>query len=224
MRMNSSNASGFVLFGLAMGLFPAIAPDLFPRNGIDGSSARALWMHTMGVVQVAIGLFFIMREGVLPWFARWLERAPAAQPDWRQQPVPANAVPVVAAGLQQSALFAARGLESDGVVTLRGKHAALWRALKVALLDEERLVHFLQRFRLLAHRDRNRAHAHGAAPVIVGHDAEHTLIHLIQAHGIDLEQLERRSRDWLGNVSAGAFLREVPDEVDEVVGNARRAA
>jgi hypothetical protein len=225
MRMNSSNASGFVLFGLAMGLLPAIAPDLFPRNGIDGSSARALWAQTMGVVQVAIGVFYLVREGFLPWLAQWLERSPA-QPDWRQQPVPANAVPVAAgaAGLQQGALFAARGLEADGVVTLRGKHAALWRALKVALLDEERLVHFLQRFRLLAHRDRNRAHAHGPAPVIVGHDAEHALIHLIQAHGIDLEQLERRSRDWLGNVSAGAFLSEIPDEVDEVVGNARRAA
>src|SRR6185369_4981543 len=49
------------------------------------------------------------------------------------------------------------------VAQLRGD-AALRRALEVAFHDQIRLVHFLERIRLLAHRDRQRAHADGASP------------------------------------------------------------
>jgi hypothetical protein len=226
--MNIGNASGFFVFGVAMWLLPNIAPDLFPRSGMDGSSARAMWIQVMAVVHATIGLSYLL----LPLFAalaRWVAAEPAIQGIWRQQPVPADAQPIDLAAAdaalsQQRALFAAHRLESDGMVTLRGKHAPLWRALKVAFLDEERFMHFLERLRFLAHGHRDRAHADGPAPVVLGHDAEHALIHLIQASGVNFQQLERRSRDWLGNVTAGAFLREVADEVDEVVGDARRAA
>ena len=227
--MSTGNASGFLLFGLAMGLFPNLAPDLFPPNGLDGSSARAMWIQVMAIVQVTIGLGFLLQLEVWPRLLRWLTTEPAVQPLWGREPVPANAVPVegIALGgteLEQGALVAARGLESNRMVSLRRKHAALWRALKVAFLDEERFVNFLERLRLLAHRHRDGAHAHRTAPVVLGHDAEHALVHLIQSRGIDLQQLESRSRNWLGDVTARSFLREVADEVDEVVGNARRAA
>jgi hypothetical protein len=227
--MNTGNACGFFIFGTMMWLLPNVAPELFARSGLDGTSARAMWIQVMAVVQVTIGLGFLLHLEVWPRVMRWLAAEPAMEPVWARQPVPAGAVRVdlhaaEAAFSEQSALLAARRLEPDGVVTLRGKHATLWSALKVAFLDEERFVHFLERFRLLSHRNRYRAHANGPAPIVFGHNAEHALVHLIQSRGVDFQKLERRSRNWLGNVSAGAFLREVADEVDEVVGNARGAA
>jgi hypothetical protein len=227
--MNIGNAFGFVGFGLVMWLLPALAPQWFPATSIDGSSARALWIQIMAVVQGAIGAIFLLRLSVLPKFVRWLGEEPALAASWRRGAVPTEAVPVdlqaaEAELLQQSALLAARELEANGRVSLRSQHAALWRALKVTFLDEKRFVHFLERLRLLAHRDRDGAHADGAAAVIFRHDAEHALVHLIQARGINLEELERRSRNWLGNVTSGAFLREVADEIDQVVGHTRRAA
>ena len=227
--MNTGNAFGFVLFGATMWFLPTVAPEMFPRNSLDGSSARALWLQVMGLVQVAMGAAFVLQMEIWPRVSRWLSTAPAMEPVWSHEPVPANAVALdlgaaEVALSEQRALFAARRLEPDGLVSLRGKHATLWSALKIAFLDQERFVHFLERFRLLSYRHRNGAHAHRPAPVVFGHNAEHALVHLIQSRGINLQQLERRSRNWLGNVSAGAFLREVADEVDEVVGNARGAA
>ena len=186
-------------------------------------------MQVMAVVQVIIGAAFVLQFELWPRLIRWLATVPAMEPVWTREAVPANAVSLdlgaaEAALSEQRALFAARRLEPDGMVTLRGKHATLWSALKVAFLDEERFMNFLERFRLLSHRHRYGAHAYRPAPVVFGHNAEHALIHLIQTRGINLQQLERRSRDWLGNVSPGAFLREVADEVDEVVGDARSAA
>ena len=227
--MNTGNAAGFLLFGLVMWALPDLAPDLFPRSGMDGSSAREMWIQVMGVVHLSVGAGFLLQLQGWPRLARWLAAEPALAPVWGRDPVPVHAVPVdldlaEVAFSEQRALIAGRRLEPDGVVALRGKNATLWSALKVAFLDEKRFVHFLERFRLLAHRHGNGAHAHGPAPIIFGHDAEHALVHLIQSRGIDFQQLERRSRNWLGDVTAGAFLREVADEVDEVVGNARGAA
>jgi len=227
--MNTANAFGFLLLGLVMWLLPVVAPGMFPQVGIDGSSARSLWIQTMAGVHVALGAGFLARNIVLPEIRYWLRSAPVAEPVWRNEPVPAEALAIDVAAAEaalseQGALIAARSLEADGVITLRGKHAALWRALKVAFLDQERFVHFLERLRLLAHRHRDRAHAHWAAPVIFGHDPEHALVHLIETSGIDLQQLERGGRHWLRNMTSGTFLREVADEIDQVVGDARRAA
>src|SRR5678815_6109437 len=63
--MNIGNASGFFVFGVAMWLLPNIAPDLFPRSGMDGSSARAMWIQVMAVVHATIGLSYLL----LPLFA-----------------------------------------------------------------------------------------------------------------------------------------------------------
>jgi hypothetical protein len=120
-------------------------------------------------------------------------------------------------------LLTVNQLEAAGVVTLRGKHSALWHALKEAFLDEERFMNFIDRFRILA-RARKASYINGSAPVVFNHDAEHALVHLIQASGINLDLLERRSRNWLGKVTAGAFLREAADEVGQVVGDVRRVA
>jgi hypothetical protein len=212
-----------------MWALPNVAPDLFPRQSIDGSSARALWVQSMALVHLAVGLGFLVQLEIWPRVMRWLTTEPAMEPVWTRDPVPANAVALdmgaaEVALSEQSALFAAGRFEPDSVVALRGKYATLWSALKVAFLDEKRFVHFLERFRFLSHRHRDGAHAHRPAPVVFGQDAEHALVHLIQSRGINLQQLERRSRNWLGNVTSRAFLREVADEVDQVVSNARGAA
>ena len=133
-RMSTGNASGFLLLGLAMWLLPSAVPGLFPLNGLDGSSGREMWIQVMAIVQVTIGLGFLLQLEVWPRLIRWLTTQPAPEPVWGMEPVPATALPVDEIALaraesKQGALLAARGLESDGVVTLRGKHAALWREL-----------------------------------------------------------------------------------------------
>jgi hypothetical protein len=227
--MNIGNASCFLLSGVMMGLLPSLAPDLFPRSGLDGSSARAMWIQLMGMVNATLGVVFIGRQSILPWFERWLASEPAAQPVWHHAPVPANATPIELAVAQtisaQPALFELDGLEPEmAAVTLRGRQAALWNSLKDAFIDEERFTHFLERFRLLALRYRDRGPIDSDAPVAFGNEAEHAFVNLIQASGINLDLLERRSRNWLGKVTAGSFLREAAEEMSQVLGDARRAA
>src|SRR5215217_7898629 len=98
--MSIGNASGFFFFGLAMWLLPNLAPDLFPRNGLDGSSARAMWIQVMAVVHVCVGLGFLLHLEVWPRVLRWLTTEPAAEPRWAQEPTPANAVPVTLAAVE----------------------------------------------------------------------------------------------------------------------------
>jgi hypothetical protein len=81
-------------------------------------------------------------------------------------------------------------IQPDGGVALVREDAALGRPLQVALLDEEGLVDLLQRLGLLADGDGDRAHADRAAAVVLGHDAQHPLVHLVEAGGVDLEELE----------------------------------
>ena len=121
-------------------------------------------------------------------------------------------------------MLAAEGLQADGGVALGGEEAALGGALEVAFLDEEGLVDFLERLGLLADGDGDRAHADGLAAVILGHHAQHAFVHFVESGGIDLQQLKRGSGDGLGDLAGGALLREVADEVDEIVGDAGRAA
>ena len=110
------------------------------------------------------------------------------------------------------------------MVALGGQHPALGGALQVAFLNEKRFMDLFERLGLLAHGHRDRAHADGPAPVVLGHDAEHAFIHLVEAGRIDFEQLEGAGGDGLGDVALGAFEGVVADEIDQVVRDARRAA
>src|SRR5687767_3745159 len=92
-RMNKGNASSFFLLGLGFWLLPSLAPDLFPRNGIDGSSARALWIQVMGLVHTALGAGFLLQSSVVPRFTRWLATEPSVAPVFSEtstaRPLPA---------------------------------------------------------------------------------------------------------------------------------------
>ena len=75
--MNGINAAIFALLGSAMGLLPALAPSWFPPNGPDGSSARALWLDTVGAAQVALGVAYVLSARVAPAAMRILRAIPA---------------------------------------------------------------------------------------------------------------------------------------------------
>ena len=113
--MNTVHASSFLFSGLVLWLLPAIAPGLFLRLSIDGSSARELWVQIMAVVNASVGVIGILQHAVLPW----LSALPAAAAAWRQQPVPAGALRVGAGAealySEQTALFARGRVETDAV-------------------------------------------------------------------------------------------------------------
>jgi len=59
-----------------MGLLPAVFPSWFPPTGADQSSASALWLDTMGIVQVGLGAGFLLRAHVAPAALRILAAIP----------------------------------------------------------------------------------------------------------------------------------------------------
>ena len=80
MMMNLSNASTFLLTGIAMSVLPVIAPALCPANGFDGTSARELWLQVMGFINAAIGTGYLARAGWEGLATTW-----ATQAGWRTQ-------------------------------------------------------------------------------------------------------------------------------------------
>lgn len=50
------------MVGALLGLLPRVAPGWCPPNGIDGSSARELWLHVMSWLNLGLaGRFFAGR-------------------------------------------------------------------------------------------------------------------------------------------------------------------
>jgi hypothetical protein len=76
--MNTLNSTIFALIGSAMGLLPAVFPSWFPPTGADQSSTRALWLDTMGIVQVGLGVGFLVRAHVFPAALRILSAIPTS--------------------------------------------------------------------------------------------------------------------------------------------------
>jgi hypothetical protein len=156
--MNCANASGFFGLGLVMWLLPLLFPGLFPHTAIDGSSTRALWTATMGVVQCALGGFFLLRHfgplalaGTRRFGAALLEgarglveqRGALATSDWLADAMPTNVVSVdlsaaTAANLRERVILA------HGLV-LPTDVAARWRQLVTLSAAEARLTNLLGR-------------------------------------------------------------------------------
>jgi hypothetical protein len=68
--MNSKSAFGFVVVGILMAALPTLTPSFFPDNGPDGSNAGATWLLCMGVVEIAIGGFHLLRHDLVPMLRR----------------------------------------------------------------------------------------------------------------------------------------------------------
>ena len=60
--MKAHDGFGFMGFGLLMTFLPAFLPASFPANGVDGSSASALWLELMGGVNALVGGGFLVRK------------------------------------------------------------------------------------------------------------------------------------------------------------------
>jgi hypothetical protein len=76
--MNALNAIVFAALGSAMEALPRIFPAWFPPTGSDQSSTRALWLGTMGAVQITLGVGFVVRSHFVPFFFRAFSSARAS--------------------------------------------------------------------------------------------------------------------------------------------------
>jgi hypothetical protein len=72
--MNFSNATTFLVVGITMNLLPRFAPALCPLNGMDGTSARELWLHLMGAIQCGIGGLGLFRHCAAAAVTVWQNR------------------------------------------------------------------------------------------------------------------------------------------------------
>lgn len=136
--MNTANAIGFLLMGLAMAVLPLLAPGLFPPSAIDATSARMLWVEIMGGVQIVLGSTFLARAGFVAAIdgIRGLaeQRGALATGDWQPDSVPPELVtvdfrrPAMAVVGVPFTMRAAHRV-SDGAAALADHAAAGWRAL-----------------------------------------------------------------------------------------------
>ena len=88
---------------------------------------------------------------------------------------------------------------ADVPVGGRHRHAAAWRAGDHALLDEERLVHVLDRLGLLADADRQRRQPDRPAAELLAQRGEHRPVDLVEPEVVDAEQRQAVAGDVGGD-------------------------
>ena len=91
--MTTGNAIGFCVSGLGMWLLPSLVPALVARTGIDGTSARELWLQLMALVHGVIGAGYILRFEVVERARAWVARPAATPARWSPARVVALARP-----------------------------------------------------------------------------------------------------------------------------------
>src|SRR5687767_9791024 len=101
------------------------------------------------------------------------------------------------------------GREPEIVIRARCGDTATRRAIEKALLDEERLVHVLDRVFLFVNGGGKAVDAHRAAAELVDDRAQELPVDFVEAVVVDLEELHRRAGDVRRDVTVGADLREV---------------
>jgi hypothetical protein len=60
--MNLNHAFGFLFVGTVFGLLPRFAPGWCPATGIDGTSARELWLQLMSALLIGIAVSHLGRR------------------------------------------------------------------------------------------------------------------------------------------------------------------
>ncbi|HEY3756057.1 MAG TPA: hypothetical protein VGL42_07910 [Opitutaceae bacterium] len=68
--MNSKSALGFVVVGILMMAVPTLLPSWFPHSGPDASNAGSTWLLCMGVVEISIGAYYLVRHSLFPALKR----------------------------------------------------------------------------------------------------------------------------------------------------------
>src|SRR3990172_7918924 len=133
--------------------------------------------------------------------------------------------PVYSTVPEQSFLLrrALRGRQPEVAVRRGRSHPPPRGPLEKSLLDEERLVHVLDRVPLLAHRRRDRFHADGAAVELLEDDPEDLPVHHVETLPVHLHLEERVVGDLLVDRAVPAHLGEVAEAVEETDRHARGA-
>src|SRR5437773_560937 len=119
-----------------------------------------------------------------------------------------------------------RGRRGIPKVAIRAgrRAAAPRRAREEALLHQERLVHLLERARVLAHGGGDRLDADGAALELLDDGAQDARVHVVQPELVYVEALQGFERDRGRDLAAGAHLGVVAHALQEPVRDPRRAA
>lgn len=73
--MNLNHAFGFLFVGTVFGLLPRFAPGWCPPIGVDGTSAREIWLQCMSALLIGVALQHCLRR-VLGVLATMLEYDP----------------------------------------------------------------------------------------------------------------------------------------------------
>ncbi len=60
--MNLNHAFGFLFVGTVFGLLPRFAPGWCPATGVDGTSAREIWLQLMSVLLIGVAVSLIVRR------------------------------------------------------------------------------------------------------------------------------------------------------------------
>ena len=98
------------------------------------------------------------------------------------------------------------------------------RALDEALLDEERLVDFLYRARVLAQGGGDGGQAHGTALELVDDGGQQFVVYLVQAVAVDVQCLQGIGGNLRVDASRTFDLRKVPHTPQQRIGDTGRSA
>src|SRR5579863_9813800 len=122
-------------------------------------------------------------------------RAPSSRPTGGWSSIRPSAIDVgLGAQEIELALEIARRHQSEMAPALRRHHAAAWRALDQALLDQEGLDDFLEHVALLGERGRQGLNPDRTALIGLGDAAHIAVVHRVEAAAVDLEPGQRGIR------------------------------
>ena len=110
-----------------------------------------------------------------------------------------------------------------GVGQVRGHTAALG-ADQEPFFDQERFVNFFQGARIFTHGSGQRANSH--RPPFEGSDerTQNLVVYSIQPPLVNLQFIQRETRDFQVDASVSQHLRKVPHPLQERIGDTRRTA
>jgi len=93
--MNLNHAFGFLFVGTIFGLLPRFAPGWCPPTGVDGTSAREIWLQLMSALLIGVALVYCAQRA-LGALATMLEY----DPERRAAAIERPALPAVADGTE----------------------------------------------------------------------------------------------------------------------------
>src|SRR4029077_16611448 len=126
-------------------------------------------------------------------------------------------------GALEEAGGAFRGGQAEGVISALGEDASGRGPLEQALLQEIWLEHVLDRVLLLADRDRQGREADRAAAELGRDRVQQGAVTAVESLRVDLEHFQGPSGGRGADLAAPLHLGEVPNPLQQAVGDARGA-